>query len=676
MAKNEQQNQEFEIVGDSVQEPVSPTKVPRAGNVPSEAVAPEQQMDGIQQRVQQNPALGQAMDTAFPSAAQEALGEFELLPDYANGLSPDAPINKSPVEIIDRLKLVTGNTPGKLKYLKQKFEDAIVDKSGDILVKKEGLWHRVDANGLGDGDAWDMTKELVKDAADLSDIALAAAGSAVSGAKGAALGSLAGPAGTVAGGLAGAAAGGGAAEGIRTSLGRLVGTYDATPEEQMADIGKEAILSLAGEGLALGVKPTVKLFSKAFKKFENVPNFTKEQLASVIEGTNGTPAWAARRVMDGTDNVLSHTDMALKKIGPQAPTDQAVDVLMQEQTKLVKKYAPVANQKLQAQYAKDTADLLKAVPENFKADMKEVTTNALTFLENEGYGKTVELGGKKRFQLYSNEELAKQFGMPTEQIGKRLGPETRKGMQELVKVINDLNLYGTASGKQGAAKVLQLRKSIRDNLDGVFNKDAPDEVKRVAYQLKNTLYEGMGKPFADAGLGSKYLAINQNYAAKKDAVNLLMDAASSDNPQAVDNLVKQLSSKAGAYRSVKDEAKSLSDLIGLDIVNNLTDMEAAKHFVSYVPAKSGGNSFQTAVKGSVGRIASPRATAASIKYGNKMIDSIKGMGEGARNALLNNPVALRQFLQIPAQAMSMEEEQANALFEQAMQQSSSEPGSQ
>ena len=186
------------------------------------------------------------------------------IPLEASGVAPALAINESPLSLEDRLKLSLGNKAGKLSYLKSKFEDATEDAFGNLTVQKDGLWYKVDQEGAGIDD-WTSTKQWLRAgkelAADMADIApeLAAVG------VGFGVGAVTGGAGLPVLLAAETAAGGGLAA-LRTSLGRLAGTYKADAEQQFQDIAFESLLSMGGTAVLAGVKPAGKFMANQIPK--------------------------------------------------------------------------------------------------------------------------------------------------------------------------------------------------------------------------------------------------------------------------------------------------------------------------------------------------------------------------------------------------------------------------
>ena len=173
--------------------------------------------------------------------------------------TPDAAQDSSPVGLWDRTKLALGNTRGQVNYLKSKYQDAgYVDGKG-LVVKDRGVWRKVDQSSM---DPWELTKDIVEGAVSIIPNAVAAAEGA---AAGAAVGGPAAPVTAAIGGIIGAGLGGAAAKAGDTILGRLAGTYDATPEENLRDIGYDALLSAGGQAVVAGAKPALSMLGKAVK---------------------------------------------------------------------------------------------------------------------------------------------------------------------------------------------------------------------------------------------------------------------------------------------------------------------------------------------------------------------------------------------------------------------------
>lgn len=666
------------VTGQGIQEQPNGTDVPGGSNVPKELASSmvEPQPGDIRSDIPARVAPSGNAEQDLSNAMQAAFDQqdYEALPDYANGSTPLKAVNKSPLSVVDRLKMSVGNKMGNYKYLKENYTDVKIDKYGNFVVQKDGLWHKVDPVGGGDGDAWERTKEVVKDMADMGDVAISTAGMTAGAVLGGARGAPAGPVGIAVMGASGAGIGGEVAEGLKTSLGRLAGTYEATPEEQIKDIGWEGMLAMGGEIIPLGVKPKYENMSNALKKYGAANNTARETLATVWGDLMGKPKWTIRRAIDNPEEIIPKADMAvqryqsiIKETGGRTSALSPVDVIQDHQVRAAQNLAVRGDQALKAQYRKDMNDLLKGVGDNFSANPRDAVESTMLELQNAGWGKvTTEPGRPPKFQLMSDKEIANMVGAPEKELPKIYGEKTRESLQDLVNVLNQYGQFGPMKGRGGAEKTLELRKAIKQSMDNLFDADVPGEAKAVATKVKNMLNEKLGKPFADAGLGEDYIKMNQNYAERKDLVDLFKKASDSKNPQDLENLVKKLSSGVGKYRSLKTAGSFLGPE-GNSRMQSILDWEAAKSFVDFGPSTFQGGTGTTAARigGAMTGQSNPRLVGREIQYGSKMVDTLKNMGPKQLDALMRNDVALRTFFQIGAQGMQSEDEALQNLLQSA-----------
>jgi len=179
--------------------------------------------------------------------AAEVLGQAGIDPNAFNFVlnRPATALPTSPLSVAERFQVIgLGNRKGQISWLRDNFEDvAEVPESRDLVVKQDGVGHRVDGDNFSQPDSWEWTKEVIADVAGV--IPEIATGTAIGVAA-----SLSGGTALLAAPLIGAGS-----ETLRTSLGRLAGTYEATVDEQIADVAIESMLSLGGEAVAIGAKP-------------------------------------------------------------------------------------------------------------------------------------------------------------------------------------------------------------------------------------------------------------------------------------------------------------------------------------------------------------------------------------------------------------------------------------
>lgn len=660
---NELDTSNIDVVGQSLNEQPAPTKVPRAGQVSSVATA---EMPGAPVAAEPTPQPTGDFNPADYDTSSFNPNDYEAPESYADGLTPETAINKSPVDIVDRFKLALGNKVGKLNFLKSKFEDAQIDKTGNFKVKKDGSWYNVDANGLGDGDAWDRTKELVKDIADVSDQVILAAAQ-IGGAKiGSRLAAGAGPIGAVVGGAAGAAIATGAAEGLRTSLGRLAGTYDATPEENLKDIGTESLLGLGGEVVGLGIKPTFKMLQRAL---ENIgargSNYAKELISATSGGLNNVPngRWSYRRAMDDARSVIPEVERGLKMIAPTESPKLAIGPMTDVQSKIMKNVVSDADVAIKSKYTKNLGELLSKTPDNFKFDASGVVKKTMSDMADAGLGRINERG---QLEVLSQSEISKLLRIPEHEIPQVIDDKTRQAVGQIANLLNQYSEIGVLEGKIGAKKAVDLRKKLRLSFENIAQgSDVNDTIRGVVGKIKSQLEEGIGQSFADNGVADQFIKLNSEYASHINAVKLAKDALQS-GPQGVDKLLKNLIDKGGTQRSLQNELFALGELGGQDKLKRILDIEAAKAFVDVIPRTvQGGDMLSTAAKAALGTtVASPQALSREIKYGSKLVDFIKSTHQQGFS-LLQDDAALAAAYRTVINASSQEDTEFQKLMREA-----------
>lgn len=631
----------------------------------------------------------------------------ETLPSYADGSSPLTPVNKSPVPMLDRMKLSLGNDKGKLDYLKNNFEDAQMNPQGDMVVKDQGIWHRVSPS-LGEHDAWETTKKIIGTfTPPVLRAVLEKSGGHMPGVSlddiGGKLADNVGPAMDVAGGVAGAAAGmgvgsvatagagGAVAEAARSSLGRLAGTYEATPEQQLKDIGWEGLLNSGGQAVALGMKPTVGLLKNALEPYaQSATNFAKETMATLWGHATGAGKWAVRRAMDDPDAIMPKVQSALATIGRTVSPDEAVGVAKSQQINIVRALASESKDALQTQYRQGLSDVMSNVGKDFSADVGQMITNVQQKMADAGYGTFVSQrasrgavapisasledaaaeAGPKTFKLFTPEQIAQNMGTTEGQLPKLMGENTRASMQEMVNLTNQYAKAGTLKGADGARKLIDFKKAVGETFSDLLSgTDVPPTIQRAVMGVKQDMEEQIAQQFANHSeqAGQAYLSMNEKYSASADAVRKFTDAVKQGTEE---NLVPQLVSKAGSNRMLKDEALTTAQLIGPKgntMMQSLLDWEAAKGFFNYVPKSLDGNSATTIGKlaGMVTQQSNPRAVGAQIAYGNKALDFFKSLGGGGARAFLSNDKAVQAFSQSLMQGYAGEEPGIESMLKQA-----------
>lgn len=570
----------------------------------------------------QDPASTAAASTAKPLAPTQ----YEELPQYAHGLSPDAPLNKSPLRFEDRFNLALGNKAGNVKKLQTMFEDVQDDGEGNLVVKKDGLWHRVDGNTFGDADAWSATKGIMKGlgagVAALSDFTGTTGGrklakSIVKGdavaeetlgelAENAPMGAAIGTAvaaGALTGGLglagfaaaganaAGAASAAGILETARTSLGRLEGTYEATPEQQLKDIGFEMLLNFGGTFIPGAVKPTAQLLGRQMpsvaKRLGSIPAASREVIKQFYGKLTGVGA-------ENIDTLLAHGDDVggmMRKLGEQFPDSAGyVDEVRRIQIRAVKETAETADQMMKSLWNRNQEAVVNHVGASFTAGADDIAHTVLSSSLDSGFtyvqkaGSTSPLpldaalelittsGGKLpagyRFATRTPQQLEKFIleggGRGLEEAGSIVfGPKNREALKMVADFYNTVGKLGSLKGKTGpeAAKQLLQMSKVLDDITWQFGSVADDmglsSLKVHMAKAHEMVRGAVAQRFSGAGVAEKFSKLNGEYSMMKGTMADILEARQKYSrgiagEEVFDRLLTKITSRAGANVPAKD----------------------------------------------------------------------------------------------------------------------------
>ena len=629
----------------------------------------------------QNLQLKTTRDGVFAEGVDETGQPFEFSPRQyliAQGIdptnvdiqwnTPNQALPESPTTIADRAFLSLGNPRGQVKWLKQKFDDAGYTAKNGLVVKDKGVWKQVDPSLLN-GDGWEIS-EALKDVADLTgDVPV------VGGAAGGAI--VSAPSGPAA--LGGAAAGAGAGETLRTSLGRLVGTYDASPGEQLADIGIEAALGLGGETIGLGLKAVAK--SQIAKQMGKTFRFVKQEADDAAKGiyTNavgtltGVGSEAAEWAAENPEE-LSRTITKLIKTG-----DTSRDIaakLAPLQQRRAQQFLDGAADALPAKYGElldETINLAEA--RGMQVNVGEVVEKSMKALEREGLGRLeTTKAGKLILRPFSPAEIAERLGNV-----ETLAPADFKAINEVLGSLNQFSRIGVQRGAAAARTLANINRSVNQSFKRFQREPSLQRIGAVATsEFKN----GVNEAFNKAGLSAQWARGAQLYSEFSEAVNAARRISQSD--QGTGLFIDRLLKDSGAGKNARGMSARLLELNPSlkPIYDNLIRDEASVRFVSWLP-REGLISRQGAAAGAgalyfmdpsagIGILAStsPRVAGnvtAVIPYGFQLVDFAKNLGPRQAAQLLKNPAALRAAFQLTAGAAAEEQQAVGEIVTSALQ---------
>jgi hypothetical protein len=597
--------------------------------------------------------------------------------------NPEEALDTSPVSLGDRAKLALGNTRGQIAYLKNKFEDASYHPDKGLVVRERGVWKAVDTSTM---DAHELTADILEGAVSLAP---SIAGSAVGAAKGAVVGAPAGPAGAVAGGIVGAGLGGGAGEAVRGTLGRLVGTYDATPEETLKDIGWETLLNAGGQAVALGIKPALSHFVKAARNIGRAPEAARAPLADVIGRTTGAGPEATMVMFSNPERVTKEIVRGKVRYGGEIGL---IEGMKRENIQTVERLVARAPKALTHKFGELVDDLAGSVDGTFSADVGAVVRGAWDDLATKGYGKVATEGAgtqsKQLFQLLSTKEgLERIIGGKAAHL---MDAETEAAVNRMVSVMNDAATAGKASGANGVRALMELKRTVNQTARNLSGGQAPAVLKSFVDDFRKALSQQIGNSFKQAGVADKYLATSNLYESFADAVNMARRTAQSENGGEV--LLNKLLQTSGAQTTYKDFAGQLAALMGKRgeaMLASIRVKDAASKFGRTLPKwtlgsiGTGAGAATAAATGIlspgaalVGALhASPRLVLREAReiqrlshYAKQLADFTRNLSPGARTQWLMSPDAVNASIRAVVDAYGSEDATEQEILNQVMPQ--------
>jgi len=578
---------------------------------------------------------------------------------------PDEALDQSPLSIVDRAKMAVGNPKGQLGFLQKRFKDVTQTDDG-FVVKNKGVWQKIDPAAFS-GDAWELA----------ADVAEGAAGSLPI------IGSVLG---APAGGVLGAGAGAGVGEGLRTSLGKLVGTYQASPEEQLKDIGIESILGLGGEVVGLGAKASAAMVGNSLKNIAKAaaPE-TKQLVASVLGKTTGVGEDGMHVAFDYADDVAKQ----LEKYKQAGHTLQAIDdVADKEKKTLARDFISHANDRLNATYGDNLRVLAKDAGEkNFAVNFKTIFDEAKTSIEATGAGKFVESKEGMRFLPLNKEDLAARVGQAGAQIS--IDPGEHVAAKKIADQIIRLQDLGELRGERAIVALQQINSGLNKVGQGAFDSENA-ALKKITAQAKSGFEAGLAKALDAHGLSEKWTGMQMTYAKYRNVLNNYRTVLKKDNGARLfaDNLVTD----SARGRSVQGDAKILLEFTGergQQLYKDIITKESARRFASWLPrqglisqlgnaaaagsagaalATSGPDTSNTgtlAGAAALGLATSPRAALAAVKYGFKLKNYITRLPAPQKEILLKSPQILHGLFSAVGQAAVREPASVDELLKQA-----------
>lgn len=592
-------------------------------------------MDEIDQILQDTtPQAATAGAAPSTDEIDSILGEMPVVddifgtevPEDFNGADPSRAINKSPLTALDRFNLGLGNVPGNIKYLAKRFDEVQpINGTQELAVRDAGKWYRVDPGTGTPKDPWELAKDYAQnlhkiplDAAhkvidwtlnpeelvgDVADIGGTVGTTAIGAAAAAPLLPASGPVGYAAGaGMTSAA--------LRTSLGRIAGTYDATPSEQAWDIAFESILNAGGAKVALHVKPTAKWVAN---KLDGIADAFKETaVAKGISDAASLPKAGMKKLFsafsvgeDNFDTMLQHTPQvkaAMNDAYGRTGSNTAAyhDDITMNQVEHVKNFAQNTRKTLSMIYDRMSNKILNSVDDNFSANYDEAIHGSYSEALQSGIGK-ITVNGQTLVGAEAVEYLAKNGSKGTKfevltqaemknaiRSGSKFADEvgylaTDKDAYEIIKnFYGDLGAFAGStkrSGREAAEALLQFKKIQSDRAWSLSNlekvRDLPG-VKSLLDKSRLAMDRSVRQSLDKAGIAGDFDKLNTTYSSLSESFAPILNAnyrfKASGDMKVYEQLLGQFTSKPGKNVTKKyamDAAIDAADEHGITALSNV-----------------------------------------------------------------------------------------------------------
>lgn len=491
-------------------------------------------------------------------AATENVDLKEAKPAPLN--TPDDARPISPLVMKDRIAIHAGTPTGNLSYLKTKYEDAMLHPEKGLIVQDGGVWKQADPSLLDVDDSWEFTKELLKDAGTKGVDAMAGTAAFIGGGLGA--------------GLAGVFGAGMAISAMRSSLGRALGTYDASDAEQLADASIEGGLNLmfaaagpavkaaAGKAFQAGVKPTA---DKLISVFSNAGKSLGDKVSEPLRQLYG--------------KMLHTTPEATKLLLSEAPSLRplAKESIAKGTEKVVNLSArslnDVVNTAIPKQVNLASAELIGKSSKLGPIDPSEIVKDLGSGLAESGLVVMNRLG--KNIERYAIPSTAQRQALDA--AGRAVAPISEaehKALQPLINYFND-NLMKPVkgSGINGARVALGMKRDLTTIVNAL-----PETLReRVGQPILSQFNGKLGASYSKAGLANEYATTAQKFN--------MLDA---QTREAKTFLGQGAEGAARFARSVMEREPSATSIAGLmptEALGALKRQHAAVELSSMLPNK-------------------------------------------------------------------------------------------
>lgn len=482
------------------------------------------------------------------------------------------PVQASPESVTSRLMLENfTDDKSKLAYLTQKYGEVIPDKNNGLVVNNNGVYQAYDPRFFNTYNPRELAEGFVEQLPRM--VGPAAAAAAVVAIAGSPVGLLA---------IGGTALAAGLISGsVRTSLGRLMGTYKADPEEQAKDIGLEGLVNLAGSYIPLGAKAGWGVVSKAAQTIKNTASEGVQSAATSIFGKlTGAGESAMSTLIEDSPGVISTLKKNLADAG--GDVKEGINLATQRAADTAKAWLDQGIKALPAQFKAGMVEAAdQAEKGNFKANVSDIIASTKQEIEKLNLGKFADSVDEKTGRIVTdfrplNEAEKTQLGVADP------APGAMEQIQRVTKLLGRYANDGELEGKQAFDRLANLNKELNQIKYGL--PDATPEYQRAVNMTIGAFKNNLGQTFTDQGLGDAWIAANKPYIQYSQAIDQARDILNSKD--GIYTFLDRIGGKAGKQKSAYSIAGAVNALTG-DSGDALYDQmllhQASSKFMKWEP---------------------------------------------------------------------------------------------
>lgn len=592
--------------------------------------------------------------------------------------TPENPVQAPAVSLVERTALETlYDDKTKAQALMKRFDEVIPTEKNGLVVKKNGVYQTYDPQFLNTLNPRELAEGFVE------GIPRAVLAGAMTAAAGAAIGATA-PGLLVGAGLA--LAGGLAAGTIRTSFGRFMGTYNASDEERLRDVGLEGLFNMGGALFLPGRKPQPKQVIQAMEKVSGASETVKGTAAAVFGKLTGAGTAPTRTLIEESPAVIQAIKQNVAAAGKN--TDKAINLSVEKAADAARGWLQQGVDKLPQEFKKALETAAKDAGEkNFTSDIAGLISKTKRSLEELNLGRfddaKAQTTGKVRTVLRQlNEKELAEAGVA------RPDEQTWKVMERLSSLLGAYQNDGTMKGEVAFRRLANLNKEL-NRIKYSLPSDASPEMVSTVNRAVGAFKQHLGQEFADKGVGDAWIAANKQYTQYSKAVDMARDLLKSK--EGVHQFLDRIGGKAGKQRSSGELAGQLAQLIGPEgdgLWKEMAVNYAASKFVPVAPhlgiaqlgaanVAAGLHSIPVAVGATVA--SSPRAVAhgtnavmtpirKAMPYVEKFQQAMQRMSPEDRQLFLQNPTYIEGMYNNMMSAMASEDAHTQSLLQGAQAQ--------